>query len=91
MSFGAKLKELRQQAGLSQTQLAEASGVPVGTIRDYEQSKRDPLLSSAQKLAAALSQSLDAFAPANNAAAKANRVPKADPPAAKRGRRKKGE
>jgi transcriptional regulator with XRE-family HTH domain len=63
MSFGQKLKELRIQAGMTQSQLAEVSDVPLGTIRDYEQGKRDPLLSKAQKLARALEQSLDAFAP----------------------------
>jgi len=63
MSFGQKLKELRTQAGMTQAQLAELSDVPLGTIRDYEQGKRDPLLSTAQKLASALNQSLDVFAP----------------------------
>jgi transcriptional regulator with XRE-family HTH domain len=63
MTFGAKLKELRTQAGLTQAQLAELSDVPLGTIRDYEQGKRDPLLSTAQKLARALNQSLDVFSP----------------------------
>ena len=63
MTFGEKLKELRTQAGLTQAQLAELSDVPLGTIRDYEQGKRDPLLSTAQKLARALNQSLDVFTP----------------------------
>jgi transcriptional regulator with XRE-family HTH domain len=63
MSFGRKLKELRTQAGLTQAQLAEQSDVPLGTIRDYEQGKRTPLLSAAQKLARALDQSLDVFPP----------------------------
>src|SRR5438046_2036253 len=63
MTFGEKLKELRTQAGLTQAQLAELSDVPLGTIRDYEQGKRDPLLSSAQKLARALNQSMDVFTP----------------------------
>src|SRR5204862_2277963 len=63
MTFGKKLKELRTQAGLTQAQLAELSDVPLGTIRDYEQGKRDPLLSTAQKLARALNQSLDVFTP----------------------------
>ncbi len=61
MSFGQKLKELRIQAGMTQAQLAEVSLVPLGTIRDYEQGNRDPLLSTAQKLARALKQSLDVF------------------------------
>jgi putative transcriptional regulator len=60
-TFGEKLKELRDAAGLSQAGLAEAGGVPIGTIRDYEQGKRDPLLSTAQKLARALGHGLDVF------------------------------
>ena len=35
------LKRLREQAGLSQRDLAEASGVPVRTIQQYEQRKKD--------------------------------------------------
>jgi len=42
--------------------LAEASQVPVGTTRDYEKGKREPLLSNAQKLATALGVSLDRLA-----------------------------
>ena len=61
MTFAEKLKELRQGKGLSQAGLAAASGVPVGTIRDYEQGKREPLLSNAQRLARALGASLDTF------------------------------
>lgn len=36
----AKLKQLRQRAGLSQSELAEASGVPVRTIQQYEQRQK---------------------------------------------------
>jgi transcriptional regulator with XRE-family HTH domain len=60
-TFGEVLKDLRTAAGWTQAQLAEHSSVPLGTIRDYEQGKRDPLLSSAQKLARALGRSLDVF------------------------------
>jgi transcriptional regulator with XRE-family HTH domain len=77
MPFGDKLKELRQQAGLTQAALADLAAIPVGTIRDYEQGKRDPLLSNAQKLAAALGVSLDVF------------PSKAAEPVSKRPRRKK--
>jgi transcriptional regulator with XRE-family HTH domain len=62
VTFGEKLKSLRDAVGLTQAQLADASGVPVGTIRDYEQIKRDPLLSSAAKLARALGVSIEVFA-----------------------------
>jgi transcriptional regulator with XRE-family HTH domain len=61
MTFGQKLKELRQQKGMTQAAFAKASDVPLGTIRDYEQDKREPLLSNAQKLAHALGVSLDVF------------------------------
>jgi transcriptional regulator with XRE-family HTH domain len=60
-TFGEKLKELRTAAGKTQAGLASESGVPIGTIRDYEQGKRDPLLSTAQKLAHALGHRLDVF------------------------------
>jgi transcriptional regulator with XRE-family HTH domain len=74
-TFGEKLQQLRLDRGLTQAALAEVSGVPVGTIRDYEQGKRDPLLSNAQRLARALSISLDVFPVAEEA------------PPAKRGRK----
>jgi len=35
-----KLKQLRQRAGLSQKELAEASGVPVRTVQQYEQRQK---------------------------------------------------
>src|SRR4051794_30750434 len=61
MHFGQKLRELREAADLTQIGLADASGVPVGTIRDYEQLKRSPLLPTVQKLAKALKTSLAVF------------------------------
>lgn len=82
MTFAEKLKALRAEAGLSQTGLATASGIPVGTIRDYEQGKREPLLSNAQKLARALGVSLDVFPPQPPAALRAE-------PTRPRGRRRK--
>jgi transcriptional regulator with XRE-family HTH domain len=59
MSFGERLKAAREQLGWTQPGLADRSGVPVGTIRDYEQGRREPLLSTAQKLADALGVTLD--------------------------------
>ena len=35
-----KLKLMRQRAGLSQSELAEASGVPLRTIQQYEQRQK---------------------------------------------------
>jgi transcriptional regulator with XRE-family HTH domain len=72
-TFGEKLVELRKAADLTQVELAAKSGVPIGTVRDYEQEARDPLLSNAQRLATALGVSLDAFPPAGNAKKKNRR------------------
>ena len=38
---GTYLKKLRQRAGLSQSQLAEETGIPVKTIQQYEQRRKD--------------------------------------------------
>jgi transcriptional regulator with XRE-family HTH domain len=61
-TFGERLRELRQRVGLSQAQLAEASDLPVGSIRNYEQGIREPYWAVIFKLAAALRVSADAFA-----------------------------
>jgi transcriptional regulator with XRE-family HTH domain len=61
-TFAEKLRELRERAGLTQSQLAQASGVPLGSIRNYEQGQREPYWSVAFRLAAALGVSVEAFA-----------------------------
>jgi transcriptional regulator with XRE-family HTH domain len=61
MRFADRLKELRVAAGLSQPQLAEASGLPVGSIRQYEQGRREPYWQVVFKLADALGVSSEAF------------------------------
>jgi transcriptional regulator with XRE-family HTH domain len=80
MAFGHTLQRLRQDRGLTQAQLAAASGIPVSTLRDYEQGKRDPLLSNAQKLAKALVMSLDVFAEEQDEAAPAPKRGPGRPP-----------
>lgn len=72
-TFGDKLKAARQAAGLTQAALAESSGIPLGTIREYEQNKREPLLSKAGKLARALKQPLEAFLPTEDGTPAAKR------------------
>jgi transcriptional regulator with XRE-family HTH domain len=59
MAFAGRLRELRSKAAKSREELAHASGLARGTIRDYEQGKRGPTLDSAAKLAAALGLSVD--------------------------------
>jgi transcriptional regulator with XRE-family HTH domain len=62
MTFADKLRELRERAGLTQAQLAEASGLPLGSLRNYEQGQREPYWSVLFKLAKALGVSSEAFA-----------------------------
>jgi transcriptional regulator with XRE-family HTH domain len=69
--MGRQLKKLRAAAGLSQSQLARAAGVSVGTLKNWEQGRREPLLGAAVKLAGALGVSLDELA---------GRAPEAAPP-----------
>lgn len=48
-----KLSELRVAAGLSQGEVAEKSGLPLGTIRNLEQGRyQDPSLTAIEKVAA---------------------------------------
>jgi transcriptional regulator with XRE-family HTH domain len=60
--MGHRLQLLRHQKELSQTQLAKAAGVPVGSLRNWEQGHRTPLLDAAARLAKALGISLDVLA-----------------------------
>jgi transcriptional regulator with XRE-family HTH domain len=53
-AMGERLRELREAAGLSQAQLAKASGVPVGTLWGWQYGRRKPLLETAVKVARAL-------------------------------------
>ena len=61
--FGQRLAEVREAAGLTQAGLALKGGIPLGTIRELEQGRREPLFSNMQKLAAALGASLDGWPP----------------------------
>ena len=60
--MGQRLQRLRQAAGLSQPQLAEAAAVPVASLRNWEQGRRLPQLDAAARLASALGVSLDELA-----------------------------
>jgi transcriptional regulator with XRE-family HTH domain len=53
-AMGDRLRELREKAGLSQAEVAERAGVPLGTLRGWEYGRREPLLSAAGQLAVAL-------------------------------------
>jgi transcriptional regulator with XRE-family HTH domain len=53
-AIGANLRALRQAAGLTQEQLAHASGVHMTEVSRIEAGKRDPRISTLLRLARAL-------------------------------------
>ncbi len=53
-TMGKRIAALRVAAGLSQPQLAKRAGVPIGTLRNWEQDLRQPYASALQALAVAL-------------------------------------
>jgi transcriptional regulator with XRE-family HTH domain len=59
MSFGKTLAGLREAAGLTQVELAQKAGVPIDTLRRWEQDRNLPRVNDALKLAKALEISLD--------------------------------
>ncbi len=42
MTFGQRIKELREDSGLSQTETSEAIGCARSTLANYESGARDP-------------------------------------------------
>jgi transcriptional regulator with XRE-family HTH domain len=59
--FGARLKELRVKAGMSQAQLAEKAGMNLFGVAKLEQGQREPGWGTVLKLAAALGVDCTAF------------------------------
>lgn len=63
MTLGQKLQEMRLDAGMSQWDASEASGVPVSAIRNYEQDRTRVGLEAAARLTAAYGTSLEDLRP----------------------------
>jgi transcriptional regulator with XRE-family HTH domain len=59
--FGRRLAKLRKEAALSQSELADKSGVSLAGIRMLEQGHRQPTWATVQALAKALSMPYSAF------------------------------
>ena len=55
VTFAERLKDIRLRAGLTQEGLAQAAGVPVFNVRNYEQGQREPSWVAFCKLTKALS------------------------------------
>jgi DNA-binding XRE family transcriptional regulator len=85
-TFGVRLQQLREQAGLTQERLAEASGVNVWTIRNYEQGRREPNWKVAIYLARAIGVTVEAFADCSSRGAT-----KSEQPPSKRARGRNAE
>jgi transcriptional regulator with XRE-family HTH domain len=91
-TFAERLKEFREKAGLTQAALAQATGLSLGVVRDYEQGRKEPALRSAFKLAGALGVSVEEFRPEERAAApkgKPAAEAQADPPPQRKPHKKK--
>jgi len=52
--FGTKLREAREQLGLTQEQVAQRSGVHATEVSRMEAGKRDPQVSTLRRLAKAV-------------------------------------
>lgn len=62
MTFREKLRELRDQAGLSEAKLAEVSGVAFGALHKYGLGIRKPPFEAVIKITKALGVSCEVFA-----------------------------
>jgi transcriptional regulator with XRE-family HTH domain len=62
MKFAARLRQLRDGAGLSEAKLAEKSGVSFPALHDYGLGRRAPSFAALLKIAKALGVSCEAFA-----------------------------
>ncbi|MBV9126336.1 MAG: helix-turn-helix transcriptional regulator [Planctomycetes bacterium] len=62
-TLGERLQRQREAAGLSQSALARAAGVPIGTLRNWEQDRRVPRFDTAWRVARALDIPLEDLAP----------------------------
>lgn len=58
-AFGNRLKKLRQQKKLTQSQLAEAVGLDQSTISYYERGKKAPEIQTLDKIATFFNVSID--------------------------------
>ena len=59
--IGNKIRAYREFRGLNQIQLAELSGINVGTIRKYELGIRNPKPDQLEKIATALGLNVSVF------------------------------
>src|SRR5262245_39826209 len=78
-AFAARLRELREHAGLTQASLAEKAGLHLSAITRFEQGLREPTLATAAGRANALGPSVDELLKLPESEAPASR-PRGRPP-----------
>src|SRR5262245_42451959 len=90
-TMGQRLQRLRRAAGLTQAELARRAGVPLKSVLNWEQDRRQPRLDAVVDLARILSVSLEELL--TNLAPREQRPParKGRPPAAGGARAGAGE
>lgn len=59
IEFSRNLKQIRRAKGLSQEEFAEKIEISIYTLQGYEQGKREPNLSTLEKIKVALDCSYD--------------------------------
>ena len=61
MNVSEKIRYYRELRGLTQQQLADFSGIPLGTLKKYETGNRNPKQEPLQRIADALHISITSF------------------------------
>jgi transcriptional regulator with XRE-family HTH domain len=84
MPFAELIQQLREQAGLSQSQLARKAGVPVRSVQNWEQGHRLPRAQALLPLARALAVPVEKLIKAMDDASQSEPAP------AKKARKRKG-
>jgi transcriptional regulator with XRE-family HTH domain len=94
MAFGQTLARLREEAGLTQMQLAQQAGVSVDTLRHWEQGRHLPRVDDAYRLARALGVGVEKLILGTDLEEEAEQPRSGPTPGPKkrpRGRKRKGE
>lgn len=91
MRFAVRLKALREEAGLTQAELAARAGLHPMGYGKLEQGLRQPAWGSVLAIAEALGVSLDAFRPAPGDAPAKGAEPVTEGPPARRSGRKRSK
>jgi len=60
--YGKRIKQLRNELGMTQTELSVKSGIRQGTIARYENERIEPTLTALKALADALNTTIDYIA-----------------------------